>query len=52
VVECGLTGDCLDPCCSGLTQEQKAAVVQLVDCKSDECVMPCSGVAEFTGICQ
>lgn len=47
LVDCAVSGDCLDPCCEGLTQPQRDAISALVLCKSDQCVDTCNGQAEF-----
>jgi len=49
LVQCGVYFDCLDPCCQGLDAPTIDVVEQLVYCKSDQCVMPCEGVAELDG---
>jgi hypothetical protein len=47
LVDCAVSGDCLDPCCEGLSVAQKAAISALVLCKSDQCIDTCNGQAEF-----
>ncbi len=47
IVQCALGIECLNPCCEGLSPEQKNAVNALILCKSDKCLDPCARPAEF-----